>query len=206
MGGQSAGEKASELAVEHICRRLLVEGAEESDRLRGVLTDAVAGANAEIVALGNVDPTYHGMGTTVVFLVPCLEGFVAGNLGDSRAYRLRDGELRQLTKDHSLTQALIDAGTITPDEARTHRYKNMLFKYLGSKEGSEGAETFLIDRQSGDRLMICSDGVTDGVEDAQVADILKESADPQEASEQLVEAAIQGGSRDNITCVTIFVD
>ena len=204
MGGQLAGEKASELAVTHICAALKQSPTREADALAGRVKTAVAEANSEIVALGNVDQSYHGMGTTVVLLAATDGGFVVGHLGDSRTYRLRDGGLEQLTKDHSLTQALIDAGTITAEEAKTHRYKNMLFKYLGSKEGSDGAETRTVDRAAGDRLMLCSDGVTDGLEDEAIAETLKTAESPQAAAQTLVDQAIEGGSRDNITCVVIF--
>ena len=206
MGGQSAGEKASELAVDHLVAVLDKDAPADRAALSRLLKETVAAANAEIVALGNVEPKYHGMGTTIVCLVPCEGGFVAGNLGDSRAYRCRNGDLEQITKDHSLTQALIDAGTITPEEAKTHRYKNMLFKYLGSKEGNDGAEVFPLDRQPGDRFVICSDGVTDGLSDERMRELLVAEADPQDAAEKMVAAAQEGGSRDNITCVVVHVD
>ena len=204
MGGQSAGEKASELAVTHLCQTLRQQTDRESGSLSALLKEAVAGANAEIVALGNVEPEYHGMGTTVVFLVPAERGLVVGHLGDSRCYRLRDGGLEQLTKDHSLTQALIDAGTITAEEAKTHRYKNMLFRYLGSKEGSEGADTAALDLRPGDRYMLCSDGVTDGLPDEAIARTLGDGDDPQAMAESLVQQAVAGGSRDNVTCVVVL--
>lgn len=206
MGGQSAGEKASALAIELISEKLESLEHADSSSLRKTMADVVAHANVEIMALGNLDPKYHGMGTTVVFLVPAEDGsLVAGNLGDSRVYLLSGGELKQVTKDHSLTQALIDAGTISPEEARTHRYKNMLFKYLGTKEGSDGAETHALGRASGDRFMLCSDGVTDGITDAEIKDVLTAHDDPQVAATQLVEAALEGGSKDNITCVVVDV-
>lgn len=206
MGGQSAGEKASALAIELIGEQLESLGLVEASVLQKTLTDVVAHANVEIMALGNLDPKYQGMGTTVVFVVPASDdALVAGNLGDSRVYRHNGEQIVQITKDHSLTQALIDAGTISPEEARTHRYKNMLFKYLGTKEGNDGAETHALERRSGDRFMLCSDGVTDGITDAEIAAVLNAHEDSQVAAEKIVEAALEGGSRDNITCVVIDV-
>lgn len=205
MGGQSAGEKASALAIELIGERLDSLGPTDGETLTKTVSDAVAHANVEIMALGNLDPKYQGMGTTVVFVVPSDGPLVVGNLGDSRVYRLCGGELTQVTKDHSLTQALIDAGTISPEEARTHRYKNMLFKYLGTKEGNEGAETHSVARASGDRYMLCSDGVTDGIVDAVIKQVMADNDDPQVAAAALVDAALEGGSRDNITCVVLDV-
>lgn len=206
MGGQSAGEKASALAIELVGERLTNLGTSDAETVEKAVIDAVAYANVEIMALGNLDPKYSGMGTTIVFAVPSSNGaLVVGNLGDSRVYKLTAGDLAQVTKDHSLTQALIDAGTISPEEARTHRYKNMLFKYLGTKEGNDGPETHSVIRCVGDRLMLCSDGVTDGINDAAITDVMHQHADPQQAAGALVDAALEGGSRDNITCVVLDV-
>lgn len=206
MGGQSAGEKASALAIELVGERMSSLEATDADSLTSSIRDAVAHANVEIMALGSLDPQYSGMGTTIVLMVPSNDGsLIAGNLGDSRAYRLAGGELTQVTKDHSLTQALIDAGTISPDEARTHRYKNMLFKYLGTKEGNDGAETHELSRAVNERFLLCSDGVTDGINDAMIAEVLTSQDDPQTAATAVVESALEGGSRDNITCVVIDV-
>jgi protein phosphatase len=108
-----------------------------------------------------------------------------------------------MTKDHSLTQALVDAGTISPEEALTHRYKNVLYKYLGAKEGSQGTEARVLKPEPGDRFLICSDGVTDGLNDAALGPLLAADGSPQQAAEKIMEAALGGGSRDNVTCVVI---
>ena len=122
---------------------------------------------------------------------------IIGNVGDSRVYRLRKGQLERLTKDHSLTQALVDAGTISAEEALTHRYKNVLYKYLGAKEGSQGTEARVLKPEAGDRFLICSDGVTDGLNDQSLVPLLAADGSPQQAAEKIVEAALGGGSRDN---------
>lgn len=206
MGGQSAGEKASELAVDLISEKL-EQWFQKSDSKAATtaVDEAVIHANHEIMALGGLDSRYHNMGTTITYLVKVDGQLLVGNVGDSRTYRLRAGKLEQLTKDHSLTQALVDAGTISTDEARTHRYKNVLYKYLGTKEGNSGSEPKSIVPESGDRYMLCSDGVTDGATSATIQDLLAKNDDPQKAAEQIVEAAQQGGSRDNITCVVVHV-
>jgi protein phosphatase len=209
MGGQSAGEKASELAVDLISEKLQqwvdFQKAETKANIEAI-DRAVVHANNEIMALGGLDSRYHNMGTTIAYVVSIAGLLFVGNVGDSRVYRLRAGQLEQLTKDHSLTQALVDAGTISQDEARTHRYKNVLYKYLGTKEGNSGSEPKPISPEAGDRYMICSDGVTDGANSAVLADLLLKNSDPQTAAEQIVQAAQQGGSRDNITCVVIHVE
>jgi protein phosphatase len=208
MGGQSAGEKASELATELISDRLVKSvnfAKDDSAEIVRAIDAAVSHANMEIMALGELDPSYHNMGTTIVFVVTAGEALYIGGVGDSRAYLLRRGGLEQLTKDHSLTQALIEAGTITEEEAATHRYKNVLYRYLGTKEGSTGTEPRRLVPDSGDRVMICSDGVTDGIAEPVIHSILAGENDPQQAAEKLVQAALDGGSRDNITCVVIHV-
>ena len=209
MGGQAAGEKASSLAVELIPQKL--DGAIDFDRAAPdavvqAVERAVEYANGEIIALGQVDPAMSQMGTTVAFLVNAGGTFYCGGIGDSRVYRLSKSGFEQLTKDHSLTQALRDAGTISEDEARHHRYKNVLYRYLGTKDGGKGVDARQIRPEPGDRFLICSDGVTDGVEAATLGRLLGEAGDPQSAAETVVRAAQDGGSRDNITCLTVFVD
>ncbi len=209
MGGQSAGEKASAMAVELVPqlldRSLDFERANVGQAMK-VIDEAVARANAEIMALGNLDIDFHNMGTTLAFVVAVGDELLVGGLGDSRVYQLRGGVLTQLTTDHSLTQALLDAGTITPEEAVNHRYRNVLYKYLGSKEGGSGTQPKRITPQKGDRYLICSDGVSDGVKGDSLRDLLKAGADPQQTAETVVKAALDGGSKDNITCVVVFVE
>ena len=209
MGGQMAGEKASEMAVEMVSR--LLEKSLDFERAAAaqvgkVIDDAVATANAEIMAMGEVDPDFHNMGTTLAFMVRVGGAYYIGGLGDSRVYQLRGGELTQLTTDHSLTQALVDAGTISPEDAPTHRYRNVLYKYLGSKEGGSGAQAKQIAPQKGDRYLLCSDGVSDGLKRPALKDLLQSGNEPQATAETVIKAALDGGSKDNITCVVVFID
>ncbi len=209
MGGQSAGEKASAMAIELIPQKLdatldFVSGS-TPDPVKAI-DDAVAYANGEIMALSQLDPECHNMGTTIAFLIRCGDKCFAGGIGDSRVYLLRNNELKQLTTDHSLTQALVDAKTITEEQAANHRYRNVLYRYLGTKEGGKGTKPVQLTPQPGDRFLICSDGVTDGLKNEQLQEILQAHSDPQQAAEALVKAAEQGGSTDNITCVVVFVE
>ena len=209
MGGQNAGEKASEIAVEVIPKQLeqlLNFDGCPKDEAVAAIDKSVEEANSEIMALSEVDPSVRNMGTTVVFLVRVADKFYVGGVGDSRVYQLRDGKLTQLTKDHSLTQALLDAQTINEEEAKTHRYRNVLYRYLGTKDGAAGTEAVEIVPQAGDRYYLCSDGVTDGIEDDAIRDLLAASDDPQQIAQSLVDAALEGGSRDNITGVVVLVD
>jgi protein phosphatase len=209
MGGQCAGEKASELAVELVGEKLrgLVDfGTSGPGEVSKAIDQAVSHANAEIMALGELDAKFKNMGTTIAFLVAAAERLYCGGVGDSRVYQLRGSSFTQLTKDHSLTQALVDAGTISPEDAATHRYKNVLYRYLGTKEGGTGAEAKAIEPLSGDRYVLCSDGVTDGIQPDAIRQLLAAASQPQAAAETIVKAALDGGSRDNVTCVAVFVD
>ena len=209
MGGQSAGEQASEMAIELIGKELGKElDFEEisSETVIETIDRVVTSANTEILALAQLEPRFHNMGTTVVFVIAAGGKFYAGGIGDSRVYRLRDGDFEQLTTDHSLTQALLDAKTISPEEAITHRYRNVLYRYLGSKEGGEGTSPEVFEPAEGDRFLLCSDGVTDGVDDLTLTGILNEGDDPQQITEAIVAAALEGGSKDNITAIVLRLD
>ncbi len=208
MGGQSAGEKASELATELISEKfeqLIDFQGGETDDVRNAIDEAVAYANDEIMALGKVEPAFHNMGTTITLVVKVGQRLFAAGVGDSRIYLFRGGKLEQLTEDHSLTEALRKAGTITAEDAKTHRYRNVLYRYLGTKEGSNGTDAKELEPQKGDRFLMCSDGVTDGVPDDQLTEILANNADPQVAAETAVKSAQEGGSKDNITCLILDV-
>ena len=209
MGGQSAGEKASELAMELVPKRLdqiLDFDKDDPEKVASSIDDAVSHANLEIMAMGELDPNYHSMGTTIAMIVSVGNSLYVAGVGDSRVYRLRGQSFEQLTTDHSLSEALREAGTITKEEAATHRYKHVLVRYLGSKEGSAGVNAKRIIPESGDRFIVCSDGVTDGLADSTLAETLKSHTAPQEAAEAIVAAAQAGGSKDNITCITVYVD
>ena len=209
MGGQNAGEKASQLAVELIPQQLDNKLNFESGKAKAIvetIDGAVEYANSEIMALSEIDPSVRNMGTTVVFVV-CVGGrFYVGGVGDSRVYHLRGDNMTQETTDHSLTQALLDAGTITPEEAENHRYRNVLYRYLGTRDGAAGTDAREIQPASGDRFLLCSDGVTDGIDDPAIQTLLQSSDDPQVVASAIVEGALEGGSRDNISCVVLIVD
>ena len=207
MGGQSAGERASALAIELIPRwleKLLDFEKADSKTVNAALEKSVAEANSEIIALSELDPGMRNMGTTVVMMTWVHERFFFTGVGDSRAYQFRGGKLKQLTVDHSLTQALMDAGTISAEEAKTHRYRNVLYKYLGSRDGASGGAAIEVTPKPGDRYLLCSDGLTDGLEDSEIAQLMKSHDDPQKLAEILVNAALEGGSRDNITALVVI--
>jgi len=208
MGGQSAGERASALAMEIVPQKLqsLDFAKGHPDQTVRMIDEAVGQANFEIMALGELDAKLKNMGTTITFLVNVNNTFYIGGVGDSRVYRLKNKKIEQLTTDHSLVQALIDAGTLTPEEAVNHRYKNVLYRYLGSKEGGAGTQAKAVTPVVGDRYLLCTDGVTGGVTDQQLGVLLAAGNDPQQIAEAIVKAAEDGGSKDNITATVVFVE
>ncbi len=207
MGGQQAGEQASLMAIDLIPRaiqkRLTLE---ESDpgKIKEAIREAVAEVNQEILGSSGAVTEFSNMGTTVVLAqFRCDRVYVTG-IGDSRAYRLRDGRLEQLTKDHSLADALLDAGTITADELANHKFKNVLYLYLGSKDARGGPEEVRgLDVRPGDRLLLASDGLTGVVPDKDLSHILGSVDDPQRAAVMLKDLALANDSKDNVTCLII---
>ena len=208
MGGQAAGEVASRRAVEIIPRELRKHLTPQlgADAVKAAIRRAIVQANEEILAMGALDKDMKNMGTTVVLAVWRKGGelFVAG-VGDSRAYHVRKGRIQQLTVDHSLAQALVEARTISAAEAKDHRFRNVLWKYLGSKEVGEGPDVSVVPVQAGDKLLLCTDGLTGVVPDDQLASYLTDHADPQAAADGLGQLALDQGSRDNVSCVVIEV-
>jgi len=208
MGGQAAGEIASKRAIEVVPRELKknLPQASGTEQIKTVIRRAVVQANEEIIAMGQLDRDLRNMGTTLVMAVwrKANELFVTG-VGDSRAYSLRDGRIEQLTVDHSLAQALVENKTISAAEAREHRFRNVLWKYLGTKEVGEGPEVKLLPLRAGDRFLLCSDGLTGVVSDQQLAGYMQEQNDVQACAEGLANLALECGSRDNVSCIVIEV-
>jgi protein phosphatase len=209
MGGQQAGEKASLMAVELIPRainRRLIADDKDPRHIQEAIREAVAEVNSEILGSSGLVTEYSNMGTTVVLAQFRHDRVYIAGIGDSRAYRLRDSHLEQMTKDHSLADALLDAGTITPEELPTHKFKNVLYLYLGSKDARSGPEDFrVLDVRPGDRFLLASDGLTGVVSDTDLAHVLGSVGDPQEAAVMLKDLALHNDSKDNVTCLIIHV-
>jgi serine/threonine protein phosphatase PrpC len=206
MGGAAAGEIASAIAVGAI-RKHVEQGmtAKPSINARQLLQEALEVANTQILEYQSAHEEARGMGSTGVgtLIVPP-EAAVAW-VGDSRAYFYDHTGLRQLTKDHSLVQRLIEIGQITPEEARHHEHKNVITRSLGARQnGPAGAESLALRLKRGDKLLMCSDGLTAHVEDAQIAALLHKHTDPNDAARELVVAANAGGGTDNVSVVVLF--
>ncbi len=208
MGGAEAGEVASAIAVQTI--RSYIETRLEAQRGEVVdgaelLTAALEEANSRIIEYVASHPESRGMGSTgVCALVTQTDAAVAW-VGDSRGYLMEGATLRQVTKDHSLVQRLIEIGQISAEEAHTHEHKNVITRSLGARQsGPAGAEAVAVKLKRGDKLMLCSDGLTAHVMDDQIHDILGRNADPFDAARELIVAANAGGGTDNISVIVVY--
>jgi protein phosphatase len=205
MGGHQAGEVASDIAA-RIIRDRLGTGASNV----GVVVASVVEANASIFQAAHSSADHQGMGTTLTALVVLradesnVARFALINVGDSRTYLLRNGELHRATLDHSYVQELVNTGHISEDEARAHPRRNIVTRALGI-EPTVRVDTWLVPMVHGDRFILCSDGLVDEVHDDDIATIALAAADPQVAAEQLVAKANANGGRDNITVVVVDV-
>jgi serine/threonine protein phosphatase PrpC len=206
MGGAEAGEVAAAIAVGTIRRYVeeRVTGAQPADPA-ALMAAALEDANQKIIQYVTAHPESNGMGSTAVAALVTPPNAAVAWVGDSRVYLMEGGTLRQVTKDHSLVQRLIEIGQITPAEARTHEHKNVITRGLGARSsGPAGAEAVELKLKRGDRLLLCSDGLTTHVEDNQVADILRRHHDPGAAARELITAANAGGGTDNISVIVVY--
>jgi serine/threonine protein phosphatase PrpC len=208
MGGMSAGEIASEMAVQLVSQKLgeLIDfDSSPPEQVAAAIEEAVRYANLEIMSAGQLNPDLHSMGTTIALVVIVGHAAYIAGVGDSRVYSMRGQTFEQLTKDHSVSQALLESGAISKEEAATHPFRNHLSQFLGGEDREFELETRQCPLDSGDRFILCSDGVTDGVDDDTLATELHEIDDPQRAAQTIVRAAQSGRSRDNITCIVVHV-
>jgi protein phosphatase len=194
MGGHRAGEVASATAIDTL--QAAFEDGNPIDR-------AVAAANAAVFAKAADDAALRGMGTTLTAVALRPDGTaILGHVGDSRAYLMRDGAVTQVTDDHSLVEQLVREGRLSPEEAQHHPQRAIITRALGVDADVE-VDTYRVDLKPGDRLLICSDGLTGMLSDETIAVALRRYADPQQAAETLVDMANQAGGDDNITVVIL---
>ena len=197
MGGHAAGEVAS-AAVIAALEQLDEEGVNAGDP-REALREAVEEANRNLRDMVAAEPDLTGMGTTITAVLTDGDFTWLAHIGDSRAYLMRDGTLRQLTRDHTFVQQLVDEGRIAPDEVRTHPQRSLITRALDGREQVE-LDLERVDLQPGDRLLLCSDGLSGVVSDASLAEVLH-GGTPDETVRSLVDLALRGGGPDNITCI-----
>ena len=198
MGGHAAGEVASSITVETIGNR--APGTAD-DVLLGA---AVEAANASVIEAAEAGVGKPGMGCTATAVLIEKNKMAVAHVGDSRAYVLRHGTLVRVTHDHSYVEELVDSGQITADEARTHPSRSIITRALGS-DPDMYADHFSLEVQNGDRIVLCSDGLSSMVPDSEIEALAVSSATPQQAADNLVAAALTAGGADNVTVVVVDI-
>lgn len=198
MGGHIAGDVASSTAVK------VIEGGSSqlSSEDPATLTKIISDANAAIWDKAQSDPALRGMGTTCTLVLVDDDRVHIAHVGDSRAYRLREGQLEQLTEDHTLVGRMVQEGRLSAEEAQHHPQRSIITRALGVDEDVQ-VDLDTVELSAGDRLLICSDGLSSMVEDDQIRDVLARETDPQKAADGLVRLANEAGGDDNITVVVI---
>jgi protein phosphatase len=202
MGGHAGGEEASRIATTVIQEYLLAHW-DQPDSSEKLLEQALWQANQAILEDQQSHPERADMGTTVVVVI-FRDSTWCAHVGDSRLYRLRESQLEQVTEDHTWVARAIKIGDITPDEARTHPFRHVLSRCLG-REDLHQVEVQPLDIQDGDRLLLCSDGLTEELVDQKIADSLHHIPILDQAAVSLVEAAKDQGGHDNITIVIVAI-
>jgi serine/threonine protein phosphatase PrpC len=202
MGGHNAGQIASELAAKQFLHAYYHLGGTVQEAAR----HAILQAHHYIAEMASKIPSRYGMGTTLTALILKQDEGILAHVGDSRCYRLREGVFEQLSRDHTLVARLVEQGIITPEQAKYHPQRNVIRQAVGVADPSEplepDIETFAL--QAGDLYLLCSDGLTDMVDDAEIEAILRDEP-PTRAAWRLVDRALANGGRDNVTVVLVQI-
>ncbi len=206
MGGHNAGNVASSLAATVFAGEVKegLANARVTGDLRSLMKDALRTANAAVYSLGEAEPSCRGMGTTLVAAV--VTGLDAAfiNVGDSRAYHLSGGVLRQVTRDHSVVEDMIERGEITREQSRTHPRKNLITRAVGTAKSVE-PDFFTLTLREGDRLLLCSDGLSNVIADDEIAEALNFTRDVDTACKLLLQMALDRGAPDNVTVAALVI-
>jgi len=201
MGGLPAGELASDILVRALA--VVDEMPDTGEPLQDLIA-ALGTANERIEAAVADDDARDGMGTTVTALLMSGDRVAALNVGDSRCYLMRDGELTQLTRDDTYVQALVDQGVLTPDDARRHPQRALVTQAV--QGGAFRPAGRMVPARVGDRFLLCSDGLSDYVEDPVIAETLRQNADRKTCAAELVHRTLEAGAPDNVTVIVADVE
>lgn len=196
MGGHNGGETASASARDGLLEQLYGKSPEQ-----GALRTAIGAVNRSLYLQQKEDDALSGMGTTLTVLWLSDHCVYLGHVGDSRAYRLRDGELKQITDDHSVVAELLRSGMLTPEQAANHPLRNVITRAVGTEDGIE-IDLMCEERRPGDVWLVCSDGLHGMVTDEKMAEIIK-SCKLEKAAGKLIAAALEAGGRDNVSLVLL---
>lgn len=198
MGGHKAGDLASRFSVQSFTDSVK---SSDSDNPITIISDAIKYTNSELLKLAATSADYTGMGTTFVIATVFGSSMYVANVGDSRLYVLGD-EFRQVTRDHSLVEEMVSNGTIDRAQARTHEKKNVITRAIGGSEDVM-ADFFEVELGKNDTVFMCSDGLTNMIEDTQIASILNSSREIDERAQKLIDLANERGGKDNISIIII---
>ena len=202
MGGHAGGDVASSVAIGRLAR---LDSETPASDIVATLEESVLEANQEILRRARDEPQLRGLGTTITALLRAEGKFALAHIGDSRAYLLREEETVQVTKDHTFVQRLLDEGRLTEEEAERHPQRSVLMRVLGDVDADPELDLSLRPAHTGDRWMLCSDGLSGLVSLDTIDATLKDIEDPGECADALVQLALKGGGPDNITCIVADV-
>ena len=205
MGGHAAGEVASEMAVRLISKELGMLRGLNDEQAGQRMRHAIINANNVIFERTLTEHDKRGMGTTTTALILMPRRFLIGQVGDSRAYLLRDGQFLQVTKDHSYVQEQVDLGLLTPEQARVHPYSNVITRCIGANK-EVIPDLYFGALRPGDVLLLASDGLTGMLEDEHLVSILKSEGGPQQWVDNMVGEANRRGGLDNITAIVVRIE
>ncbi|WP_172121170.1 PP2C family protein-serine/threonine phosphatase [Actinomyces faecalis] len=203
MGGPAGGDIASAVAISHLIP--LDADSHQAGELLGLLRGAVQEAHADLVTRSTAEPDLAGLGTTCVAVMRSGNKLAMVHVGDSRAYLLREGELTQVTTDHTFVEYLVETGRLTREQARQHPQRSVLLRVLGDADGEVQLDESIREAVPGDRWLLCSDGLSGPVTAATIGEVLAGVEDPALAADQLVDLAERAGGPDNITAVVFDV-
>lgn len=199
MGGHKSGEVASQKAVDLVCHHL-IDAKWDIDDASELLKNIINNVNEEIYKFSLMDESTQGMGTTLIIATIKNDKLYIGHVGDSRVYLIRDNIIKKITWDHSFTEELVKNGSITKDEAINHPKKHMITRAVGF-EADLLVDTYEIEITENDIILLCTDGLTNMIDEDIILDIIKKEEDPQVACDSLVQNANNRGGEDNITVI-----
>jgi protein phosphatase len=202
MGGHAGGEVASRVAVATISA--LLKAGTPDGNAGGLIRGAIEQANTAILAEAEADPSLQGMGTTLVLAFCRGDSIHLAHVGDSRAYLIRDGSIQRLTEDHSLVAQMVKAGQLTAEEAPHYHLRNVVTRSLGNQKIAE-PDLSVVEWNPGDFLLLCSDGLTNMVQESELRSLISRGGvDLERSCRQAIDLANQNGGRDNITAVLAY--
>jgi len=204
MGGHAGGDVASAVTAKRVAEIDATFSSPQDAEF--ALQSALIAANQLLAETVYEHPELTGMGTTVSALVQVRDRMAIAHIGDSRIYLLRDGELSQVTSDHTFVQRLVDSGRITPEEAAVHPRRSVLMRVLGDVDAAPEIDTLVVPNRPGDRWLICSDGLSSYVDEERIAAVLGDGGTTRETADRLIRESLDAGAPDNVTVVLIDVD